>query len=248
MKKWFVGLNEKKRKIIAYIFLIITIISGYWGLHSNFWSYVWLVATILTVIIFIWNHKAKPKKRFDFDIDKWIEIQEEKLDAQDKYAPLQIVESNEKDVEYAYKLINLAAQKYDEGNVFGYVCVLNGIGISRVGSNLDMPHNHRAVVDAIHLYQKDNPEKFVIEAYAEAICTTIKAIGGPQAVDKIIDVLNYELTLQESGKAALSIDFNTIVQKLNELEEENETKHIYDEPRQKLIFDFKKRVEKKYDC
>ena len=53
---------------------------------------------------------------------------------------------------------------------------------------------------------------------------------------------------QESGKAALSIDFNTIVQKLNELEKENETKHIYDEPRQKRIFDFKKRVEKKYDC
>ena len=125
----------------------------------------------------------------------------------------------------------------------GYLCLLNGAGFWRVGNNFDMPHNHRAVVDAFHLYQKNNPETNLFKHYEFVICRTFEVLSSAHAVDRIIDILNYELTIQESGKAALPIDFNPIVEKIDELEERNKTKHIYGKYRAKLLLDLKTRAE-----
>lgn len=243
MKKWFIGLNEKIRKIIVIILLAISLVTGYLGIHSNIWSWIWALVTIVTIVLWLWHRKVKLQKKLEFDVDKFIKLEEKRLAKMDQNAPLTIVESNEKDVEYAYKLINLAANKYDEGNKFGYLCILNGIGISRVGVNLDMPHNHRAVVDAVHRYQKDNLDRPIMEGYMWAIGKSIDSIAGAQAVDRIIDILNYELMIQKSGQASLPIDFEPVIIKLNALEETNEKEHLYDESRKKQISDFKQSTE-----
>ena len=154
-----------------------------------------------------------------------------------------ITESNPEDVKYAYELTDYATKKSDEFSYMGYLCLLNGTGFWRVGNNFDMPHNHRAVVDAFHLYQKNNPETNLFKDYEFVICRTFEAISAPHALDRIVDILNYELTIQESGKAALPIDFNPIVEKIDELKERNKTKHIYGKYRARLLLDLKTRAE-----
>lgn len=121
------------------------------------------------------------------------------------------------DLKFAYKMVALAAQSYDEGNPFGYVCLLCGIGPCSVGK-IGKEHKYRAVIDAMHSYKKNNPTKPVAEAFQVALSKAIKAVAAPQAVDSLFNIYEYELIKEKSGTNSFVLDFAPVLKDMEKLE------------------------------
>ena len=85
-------------------------------------------------------------------------------------------------VKYAYQLVSTTEKMYEEGNDMAYLALIAGIGNARVSNTPDQKHNYQAVIDAIHLYQKDYPNKPVNKGYYGAILKYISGIKNEIAV------------------------------------------------------------------
>ena len=127
------------------------------------------------------------------------------------------------DLDLAYKIVALAAQRYDEGNPFTYVSLLYGIGFIRIGE-LDEVHNYWAVIDAMHMYKKDNPTKQVKEAFQVALSYAIKMVAAPQAVDSLFNIYEYELIKEKSGTNSFVLDFAPILNDMEKLGRKRKSK------------------------
>ena len=150
---------------------------------------------------------------------------------------------HKEDVEYAYKVLNIEDFTDDvEKRCYQYFIVLNGIGIARVGKNLSKPHNHRAVVDAIHLLKKDYPDKCIMEYYRHAMLISIKSISATRGLVRVLDMLNYEFYLEDNHLTEYVLDLDGVCEKFDGLEERNDHNYLYNHSYQKQIDLIKQRA------
>lgn len=136
------------------------------------------------------------------------------------------------DVCYAYELISLATKRYSSGNPFGYVCVLNGFGISKVGKDAEKEHNYKAVVDAIHLYEYNNSDQPAESAYEWAIIKSISSISGENGLNRILNILYHELDKIKNSTNSFVLNFELILNELDEFEKQQGSK--YKDAKQKI--------------
>ncbi len=125
--------------------------------------------------------------------------------------------SYKEDLILAYKFVNCAARAYDEEkHPYGYACLLIGVGHFHIG-DFDKKHNYRAVVDAIHLYKKNNPTRSVEEAYRIALSEITIMVAGPKAVNNLFNILEYELSKEKDGKNSFVLDFAPVLKDMEKL-------------------------------
>lgn len=118
-------------------------------------------------------------------------------------------------VKYAYQLVSTTEKMYEEGNDMAYFALIVGIGNTRVSNTPDQKHNYQAVIDAIHLYQKDYPNKPVKKGYNEAILTYISIIKNEVAVQNILNCINYELKKEKEGTNSFTLDCKMLLHQLS---------------------------------
>lgn len=103
---------------------------------------------------------------------------------------------------------------YEKGNSMAYFTFLIGDGPCAVKANPNADHNIIMVVDAIHLYQQENPEKKVKEGYHEGLMKLAIYSTDYYTVEILVSCLAYELKKEKEGSAAFSLDTAPILEML----------------------------------
>lgn len=146
------------------------------------------------------------------------------------------MEKNQKDIQYAYELVEYSIDNYEKFQYMGILCVLNGAGFFRVGTDDKKGHNYRAAVDAMHMYQENNMDKSVMDIYELAMCRTIAGLSSAKAFDRVMSILYYELEKEKNNETSFVLNFDSIFVELDKLAERNGKKYFYG-------FNVKRRIE-----
>lgn len=115
-------------------------------------------------------------------------------------------------VNYAYSLVEITEKMYEQGNEMAYFMLLVGVGNSKVSITPDQSHNYQAVIDAIHLYQKNHLNKPVNKGYYEGILMGLSLLHTEKAIQNIINIINYELKKEKEGTNSFELDMKNILQ------------------------------------
>ncbi len=111
-------------------------------------------------------------------------------------------------ISYATGMVNVTNKKYIEGNHMAYVVLLSGLGTFCVEAYPGAGHNYQAVVEGIHQYYRMYPE--VKERYQEGIYKLIRMSLNFKGFSQIVDIILYELKLEQEEKASFQIDIEPI--------------------------------------
>lgn len=116
---------------------------------------------------------------------------------------------------YAENVLDILTKKYEEGeHKLAYFPLLAGIGSCRVESNPDAGHNYYAVIDAIHKYYTKTENKNVKSALQDSLLEMISVSNTDESMDLILNILIYQIQLEDDEKAVVFLDRNTIIDDL----------------------------------
>lgn len=115
-------------------------------------------------------------------------------------------------VSKAYDYVNYCAEKYEEGDGFGYVVLLNGN--YEIKARPDDPENCHAILEAIHLYQKNNPTKPVKEGFEKGFRTLSSLACTYNVFNNLIKVLQYEIEKEMEKTNSFTIDVKGLLDDL----------------------------------
>ena len=117
-------------------------------------------------------------------------------------------------VENAKILLKNTQNFYQTGNRMAYFMLLHGIGAGLVESAPGVGHNYLAVLDAIHEYQRENPNLKVKEGFYEGLDLMADKAHTQETFKFVFDYINYELKKEKDGSASFQIDCASILRKL----------------------------------
>lgn len=117
-------------------------------------------------------------------------------------------------VKYAYELVKIVHNHFDDGNRMAYFTFLNGLGYLKVESNPNYGHNYHAVIDAIHMYQKEYSDKAVKEGYYDAIIRTLSMVNGQVGIQTVLNYIYYELYKEKEGTNSFELNWNELLKQL----------------------------------
>ena len=116
-------------------------------------------------------------------------------------------------VNYAVRLVGVANKAYLEGKTTAYTVLLFGAGNWIVESFPVAEHNYQAVIDAIHLFWKENPDSKADMGLREGIIDIINNVEDMNTLVKIFNIITYEMD-KERNNDTMKIGSTELLEKL----------------------------------
>lgn len=144
-----------------------------------------------------------------------------------------------KSLRYAYKMVDLTHKNYEEGAKITYMYILFGMGYAAIPSPNNSMHDYELVIDAIHIYYENNPERGVLEAYQDNLCTAAGACSEKKGFEHIFNFLKYEIYKHRNQTNTFDLDFEKVLLRLDDSflitkESINKNEADYDEMKKEL--------------
>ena len=123
----------------------------------------------------------------------------------------------------AYNKVAIYTKRYEEAvqnghkeDSMAFLVLLTGAGVAKVSLNRDSEHNYQAVIDAIHQYYGNAHNQYVIDGYEDGIRKMIKYTGKVVAIQKIINIIGYELYKEKNKTNTFRLDCGQLLKELRE--------------------------------
>ena len=148
-------------------------------------------------------------------------------------------------VRYAYKMVDLSHELYEKGSKLSYMYILFGMGNANVPSPNNENHDYKLVIDAIHIYYENNPERGVLEAYQDNLCTIAGACAAKTGFEHTFNFLQYEICKHKNQTNTFDLDYEKILLRLEDSllyikESINKNEDKYGEMKEELENGFEK--------
>ena len=117
-------------------------------------------------------------------------------------------------VDHTVKLVQIAYNDHEKGNNAGFLYMILGIPPCIVSYRSGQPHNYKAVVDAIHLFQKRNPNKNVMEPYYYVMSEVANAFYNFKGFNLLVAYLRCELEKSKLKTNSFDFDFDLFINKI----------------------------------
>ena len=110
----------------------------------------------------------------------------------------------------AYIMAKDLLEAYREDGYAMYMYALL-VGAYPIKAHPDSEHNYHAVIDAVHIYYKEKDDREDMkEFYIEGLKYLAEKGVERSVVHKAISIFNYEITIEQKGRNAFTVDMKMI--------------------------------------
>ena len=114
------------------------------------------------------------------------------------------------------------AEKEEEYIGVPYATLLMGIGGCKLEGAPGSGHNYIAIIDAVHEYKKQNPNKNVEKYYYAGYMELCKRASTSTMIKHIYDYISYEIKKEVGNTKAFTIDTRNVLQEIKSVVERNQ--------------------------